>query len=136
MRRLESDCDPYAMGTAQATALASAAVPEKMADADSAPRCIFPQIVGERSRGTTLSHSGISCRKTLRGMWRFRDHRRGPRRHRGTSLSFVVAPHYGLLPPVAHDSRLSFDVHGGRKTTDWRASLGGGDCESPWRDRP
>ena len=27
-------------------------------------------------------------------------------------------------------------VHGGRKTTDCRASLGRGDYESPWRDRP
>src|SRR5262245_2522745 len=124
------------MEKAQATALASAAVLKKMADGDSASRCIFPQIVGERSRGTTWSYSGISCRKTLRGMWRFRDHRRGPRQHRGASLSFVVAPQHGLLPPVAHDSRLSIDVHGGRKTTGWRASLGRGDCESPWRDRP
>ena len=33
--------DPYAIETAQATALKSAAVSEKMADVDSASRCIF-----------------------------------------------------------------------------------------------
>ena len=41
VQRLESECDPYVTETAQATALAIAAVPEEMADADSAPRCIF-----------------------------------------------------------------------------------------------
>src|SRR4029077_20964015 len=63
--RLVLHCDPYAIETAQSTALANPAVPAKMADADSAPRCIFPEIVGERPRGTTWSHSSLSCRKTL-----------------------------------------------------------------------
>ena len=40
------------------------------------------------------------------------------------------------FPRPAYDSRLSIDVHGGRKATDWRASVGRGDCESPWRDWP
>src|SRR5438874_11216897 len=52
------------------------------------------------------------------------------------SLSSIVAPQNGLFPQAAHDSRLSINIHGGRKTTGWRASLGRGNCESPWRDRP
>src|SRR4030095_14437736 len=99
--------DFYLGETAQATALACAAVPDQMADANSAPRCIFQQIVRERSRGTTWSHSGISCRKTIRGLRRLRDHRRGACDHRGASLSSIVAPQNGLFPPTPHDSRLS-----------------------------
>src|SRR6476660_3090572 len=38
MRRLELGCDLYAIETAQATVVTSPAVPEKMADPDSAPR--------------------------------------------------------------------------------------------------
>jgi len=38
-----------------------------MAIADSAPRCIFPQIVGERSRGITRSHSVFLAEKRFEG---------------------------------------------------------------------
>src|SRR5215218_9432251 len=51
--------------TAQTKTPPDAAVPERMADADSARCSIFPQIIGERPRGTTWSHSGFSCRETL-----------------------------------------------------------------------
>jgi len=40
-------CDFVVLETAQATALESPAVPGKMADADSAPCCYFPQAVGK-----------------------------------------------------------------------------------------
>jgi Mlc titration factor MtfA (ptsG expression regulator) len=38
--------------------------------------------------------------------------------------------------PGLHDSLLSIDLLGVRNTTGWRACLGRGDCESPWRDWP
>ena len=60
---------------AQAAAITGASISEEMADVNSAPYRIFSQIVGGRSRRTAWPHSGLSCRKTLRGMWRFRDHR-------------------------------------------------------------
>jgi hypothetical protein len=43
--RIEDDL--YATETAQATVVAIPVVPEKMAIADSAARCHFPQAVGE-----------------------------------------------------------------------------------------
>ena len=48
VQRLKLGCGSYAIETATATALEGAAVPEQMADTDSAPRCVFPQIVRER----------------------------------------------------------------------------------------
>ena len=68
-------CDFYAVETAQATSPASPTLPGKMDDADSAPRCNFPQAVAERSRRITWTYSGVPCRKTLRGMWWFRGYR-------------------------------------------------------------
>lgn len=136
VQQLESECDFCLIERAQATAPSSAAVSEEMADTDTTPRCILSSIIRGRSRRTSWSCSGVSCRKALRGMWRFRDHRRGPCNHRSASLSSVVAPQNGLFPAFAHHSRLSFDVHGGRTATGRRASLGRGNCQSPWRDGP
>jgi hypothetical protein len=47
--------DLFAAKGAKATSLAGPTVPRKMADADSAPRCIFSQIVGS-DRAELLGH--------------------------------------------------------------------------------
>src|SRR5947208_1174991 len=99
-----------------ATSPASATVSERMADVDSASCCIFSQTVRDRPRGTTWSHSSISCRKTFRGMWRSHDHRRDSCDHCRASLPPVAASKDRLFSGPAHDSCLSIDIHGGRKT--------------------
>src|SRR4029453_1656546 len=90
--------DFYGIEAAKTTALTSAALSEKMADVDSASCCIFSQTHRDGPRGATWSHSSISRRKTLRGMRRFRDYRRGSCDHSGPSLFSVGAPKNGVFP--------------------------------------
>jgi len=125
--------------TAQATSLASPTVSRKMAIVDSAPRCIFPQIVGEGSRGITRSHSGSFLpEKTLRGMGGLR---RLPMKSASPSRAqaCLLLLHRqkrdyfpGLLTILVYP--LSYMVESKKRQIAellWER----GDHESPWRDR-
>jgi Mlc titration factor MtfA (ptsG expression regulator) len=109
-------CDPYAIETAQATVVANPTFSGKMADADSAPRCIFPQIVERTTRAELLGHIQVFlAEKRFEGCGGFAITDEVRVTIAGASLSAIVAPQNGLFPQPAHDSRLSIVVQGGRK---------------------
>ena len=88
--------------------------------------------VGERSCGITWSHSGLLSEKRFEGCGGFVITDEVRVTIAAQACLLLLHRNRIISPACSRFSSIRW-LHGGRKTTDWSASLGGGDYESPWR---